>query len=61
MMAKLKKYPKDDWSKYDTCGNCKGLNHGICRNPKSEFCGDNMPCWYGCEAYIYRWIDNEAN
>lgn len=52
----MKKYPKDDWSKYDSCGTCSKLKltkrlAGVCTNPKSEYFGQDMPCWYGCKSY----------
>ena len=56
----LKKYAKDDWSKYDSCGNCADLylterNRGVCTNSESEHYEKRMPCWYGCEKWKYRW------
>lgn len=52
----MRKYPKDDWSKYDACGTCSKLKltkrlAGVCTNPKSEHFGQDMPCWYGCKLY----------
>lgn len=52
----MRKYPKDDWSKYDACGTCSKLKltkhlAGVCTNPKSEHFGQDMPCWYGCKSY----------